>query len=248
MSTEIIAIAALTGVVSLLYSSVGHGGASGYLALLSFFSFSYLQMGTSALFLNLLVAGIAFWVFGKASFFKWNLTWPFILTSIPFAFLGGAFKVPRQYYAGLLLGILLFAAFRMLIDNKKEEDLSIKRPSIWIALPVGGGVGFLSGIIGVGGGIFLSPLLLMLRWATPKEVAATAAFFILVNSFSGLLGRYASDQFNLSPLLYAMPVAALAGAFFGSRLGAFYFTGKALRVLLASVLLVACVKLVFVMA
>jgi uncharacterized membrane protein YfcA len=236
----------LTFFVALIYASIGHGGASGYLALLSFFSIPHEEMATSALCLNLLVSAAAFWSFSKAAYFSWRLTWPFVVSSIPAAFLGGLLKVSAQTYSFLLVGILLFAAFRLLIDPVPKSEAALLRiPSLKATLPLGAGVGALSGMVGIGGGIFLSPLMLLFHWAGAKAVAATSAFFIFVNSLAGLLGRAMRENFsvNPSPLLWGMVATAFVGGILGSRLGANHFSSQWLRRTLGAVLLVAVFKL-----
>lgn len=241
--SEVAALTALTFIISFIYSSVGHGGASGYLALLSFFLVPHLQMASSALCLNLLVAGIAFHSFYQAGHFDWKLTWPFTVSSIPFAFIGGMLQVSPKVYSLLLAAVLIFAAIRMLLQIDEDHSATKSLPPLLISLPIGGLVGILSGVVGVGGGIFLSPLLLLRHWADPKKVAATSAFFIVVNSAAGLLGRVAKQQFELTPLLTAMILSAFAGGLVGSRLGANHFSGKWLRRILACVLFLAVFKL-----
>ena len=241
--SESIALAALTFVVSLIYSSVGHGGASGYLALLSFFAISHQQMASSALCLNLLVAGTAFWAFYQAAHFSWKLTWPFTVASVPFAFIGGLVKISPKVYSLLLAIVLIFAALRLLFQLNKNNFQTGETPPIVISIVIGGFIGILSGIVGVGGGIFLSPLLLLFNWADPKKTAATSAFFILVNSMAGLAGRLARHGFELTPVLAYMVFSAFIGGIIGSRLGANHFSGKWLRVILAGVLLLAVFKL-----
>ncbi len=239
-------LVALTFLVAFVYSSVGHGGASGYLALLSFFTFPHELMAASALGLNLLVAGTAFLAFRKAAHFSWRLTWPFVVTSVPTAFLGGLVQVSPDLYAKLLAGVLIIAGFRLLVEMRggKEEEIP-KAPSFSVAFPLGAGVGLLSGIVGVGGGIFLSPLLLLLRWAGPKTTAATSAFFILVNSLAGLLGRVFRGSFSMSlpPVILLMVASAFLGGLAGSHLGANHFSGRWLRRILAVALFVAVWKL-----
>lgn len=244
--TNLSLILALTFLVAVIYSSVGHGGASGYLALLSFFSIPHDQMATSALILNLLVTGVAFWFFWKAAHFSWSLTWPFVVTSMPAAFAGGLMKIPSQVYSLLLAFALLFAAFRLWIDLKqKEGTVLVKTPSPAVSFPVGAGVGMLSGLVGVGGGIFLSPLILLRRWANAKVTAATSAVFIFVNSFAGLTGRFFRESFELAltPVLLGMVACAFLGGVLGSRLGANHFSGLWLRRILALLLIIACFKL-----
>lgn len=241
MPENFIPLLTLIFLVALVYSSVGHGGASGYLAVLSFFSISISSMSSSALCLNLLVAGTAFWAFFAASHFSWRLTWPFTVASVPFAFWGGGLKVPPEIYSLLLAGVLIVAAFRLIMDIRKVERPSVP-PPLLVSLPLGAAIGILSGIVGVGGGIFLSPLLLLFGWANPRETAATSAFFILVNSPAGLLGRMARGNFLLTRHLTLMVLVAFLGGILGSRLGAHSFSGKWLRYILAGVLLLASFK------
>ncbi len=240
-----IPLLALTFLVAFVYSSVGHGGASGYLALLSLYTFPKEPASASALCLNLLVSGAAFYAFWKASHFSWRFAWPFVLTSIPAAFLGGLIKVPPSVYALLLAWVLVFAGFRLLIDIKLSLKQVSCRPSLLFSLPLGGLIGVLSGIVGVGGGIFLSPLLLFFRWAEPKRTAAISAFFILVNSFAGLLGRAFRYQFkfDLSSLVIGMVATAFLGGILGSHLGANHFSAGWLRRILSAVLFIAAFKL-----
>ncbi len=242
--SEIILLAALTFLVAFIYSSVGHGGASGYLAMLSFFAVPREQMATSALCLNLLVAGIAFFSFYKAGYFSWELTWPFVLGSIPAAFLGGLIKISPVFYDRLLAGALIIAGIRLILDVEKKTESVHRLPPLWISLPAGGAIGFLSGIVGVGGGIFLSPLLILFRWADPKKVAATSAFFILVNSASGLWGRCARGAFQMPSYIIALLLVAFFGGIAGSRIGARRFSNLWLKRVLALVLWMAVVKLI----
>ena len=231
-------------IVALLYSSVGHGGASGYLAVLSFFVVSTAEMSTTALILNLVVAGTASVAFLRAKHFSMRLTLPFILTSIPTAFLGGWINVSHRVYGILLAMVLLLAASRLMMKletvERAAEDYPPPRQSI--ALPVGGLIGLVSGIVGVGGGIFLSPLIMLMGWANAKRTAATSAVFILINSLAGLGGRAVHGSLGGVDLVTFM-LAAFVGGILGSRLGALRFSNLLLRRLLAVVLLIAAVKL-----
>jgi hypothetical protein len=229
--------------VALAYSSVGHGGASGYLAVLSFFGLPPAAMAPSALLLNLLVAGTSFTAYWRAGLFVFRLLWPFLLTSVPFAFLGGLTTVPIRAYLLLLSAVLLFAAFRLLaVAGSGGEEASLRPPPLAVALPVGAGIGFLSGVIGVGGGIFLSPLLILLKWADAKRTAAVSAAFIWINSLAGLYGHVLHKAVDWSGLVWLVG-AAFAGGLVGSYLGARRFQGLWLRRILAVVLLVATLKL-----
>ncbi|MBI1952653.1 MAG: sulfite exporter TauE/SafE family protein [Candidatus Omnitrophica bacterium] len=228
--------------VAFLYSAVGHGGASGYLAVLSWMSLPPAAMAASALVLNCLVSGIALFHFTRAGHLSLRLTWPFAAASVPAAWMGGWLRISPGAYEWLLAGVLAAAAWRLWI--KLPESTAQAAPSLAVALPSGAGVGFLSGMVGIGGGIFLSPLLLFKKWASPKQASATSAFFILVNSVAGLMGRSAQGLSLAGPWL-GLTVVACAGGLLGSRLGARRFSGAALRRLLAVVLAVAAIKAVF---
>ncbi|MGA9364684.1 MAG: sulfite exporter TauE/SafE family protein [Bacteroidota bacterium] len=229
--------------VAFLYSSVGHGGASGYLAVLSFFAFAPTFMSTTALILNILVSATALIAFSKAKHLELGLTWPFVVTSVPAAFLGGVAPVSPRTYQLILAVVLLIAGLRFLLEIRSSKDESVLRiPSLLISLPVGALVGFVSGLVGVGGGIFLSPLILMMRWADAKRTAATSAGFILVNSISGVFGRVTAGTFAPGPLLPFL-IAAFIGGLLGSHFGAVRYSGKTIRRLLGVVLLVASAKL-----
>ena len=234
---------ALIFLVAVAYSSVGHGGASGYLAVLSFFGLAPTLMAPGALCLNLLVAGLSFLHYQRSGHFVFRLLWPFLLASIPAAFLGGLTAVPAHLYMGLLAAVLVFASFRLLaVAPPKQEEYFVNPPPIGVALPVGASIGFLSGIIGVGGGIFLSPLLILLKWADAKRTAAASAAFIWINSAAGLYGHLSRKSVDWSSLAWLVG-AAFAGGLLGSWLGARHFRGLWLRRVLGLLLLVATVKL-----
>lgn len=225
--------------VALLYASVGHGGASGYLAVLSLWAIPRPEMAASALILNLLVSGISLSSFAKAGHFSWRLTGPFALLSIPAAWMGGFSRVSPQTYDWLLAGVLLWAAYRLWVELPAGPVLGA--PRLAIALPVGAGVGFLSGVVGIGGGIFLSPLLVFKRWANPKQAAASSAFFILVNSAAGLLGRAVKGPPAIGALTWLI-LAALLGGTIGAQLGANHFSGICLKRILACALILAALR------
>ena len=189
-------IFAFAFLVAFVYSSVGHGGASGYLALLSFYAFPPAQMSASALALNVLVSSLAFYSFAKAGHFRWSSTWPLIMFSIPAAFLGGMIKVSSSVYALTLAVILMYAGWRLWKGARAvPENQALKSIPFGFAMLLGAGIGLVSGVVGIGGGIFLSPLLLFFRWANPKQAAATSACFILVNSIAGLGGQNSPASF-----------------------------------------------------
>lgn len=233
----------LVFLVAAAYSSVGHGGASGYLAVLSFFGFAPAAMAPSALVLNLLVAGLAFFSYWRAGHFAWSLLWPFLVASVPCAYLGGRLGVSPRVYLVLLATALLFAAFRLALKTTKlSEESFLKVPPLVVALPVGAGIGVLSGMVGVGGGIFLSPLILLAGWADAKRTAAASAAFIWVNSVAGLFGQLTRVSVDWTSLGWLVG-AAFAGGVLGSWLGAQRFRSLWLRRILAVVLLTAAVKL-----
>jgi len=231
-------------VVAVLYSSVGHGGASGYIAILALFSLAPAAFKPTALVLNILVSAIATFNFSRAGHFSWRLFWPFAATSIPFSFLGGYLRLPTHVYQPLV-GIVLLASACRLFPWKDREATDVLRPSITAALVVGAALGFLSGLTGVGGGIFLSPLLLLLGWARVKEVSAVAALFILVNSISGLLGHLGSLQ-TVPRYVPVLAVAALAGGITGSFFGSSRIPASGIVRALSVVLIIAGIKLLFV--
>ena len=240
------ALALLLGLVFLVaaaYSSVGHGGASGYLAVLSFFGLAPAAMASSALCLNLLVAGLSFAAYFRAGHFAFHLLWPFLITSIPFAFLGSVAGLSPRAYMAVLAAVLIFAAFRLwVLAPPKQEESFLKVPSLAIALPAGAGIGFLSGVIGVGGGIFLSPLLILMKWADVRSTAAVSAAFIWINSAAGLYGHLSRSRLDWQGLAWLVG-AAFAGGLLGSWLGSRRFQGLWLRRILSLVLLLAAVKL-----
>lgn len=239
-----LAIIAAIFVVAVLYSSVGHGGASGYLAVMAFLAVAPGVTRPTALVLNLFVASIATVQFWRAGHFSWSLFWPFAVTSIPFAFIGGAITLPTDVYRPVLGAVLFFAAFRLAWSFSKDVP-EIKRPSLAFALIIGAGIGLLSGLVGVGGGIFLTPVLLLMNWSETKTAAGISALFIFVNSVAGLAGNYA--QVSVLPASSAAWIgAAVVGGATGSLLGAKRFNSLMLRRVLAAVLLMAAVKLIFV--
>ena len=229
-------------IAALLYSSVGHAGASGYLAAMALFNLAPGVMKPTALILNLVVATVGTIRYARAGHFAWNLFWPFAVLSIPCAFLGGAMKLPIQAYKIILGLVLLFAAWRLAFKQSAHAPLDQKPIPLAPALALGAGLGFLSGLTGVGGGIFLSPLLLFLGWADVRKTAGVSVVFILVNSLSGLLGHLASVK-NVPPEIVWWAPAALIGGLIGSELGSRRLAPMTMRRLLAVVLAVAGVKM-----
>ncbi|HWR94590.1 MAG TPA: sulfite exporter TauE/SafE family protein [Flavobacterium sp.] len=227
--------------VSFLYSSVGHGGASGYLALMSIFSFPISFMKPTALILNILVSGLAFYFYQKENKIQWKTFNPFIITSIPFAFIGGYLKIDTFYFNIILAMVLLVAVLRLLGIFGKEKEV-VTSVNIPLALFFGAIIGLLSGLLGIGGGILLTPLLIILGWATFKQAATMSALFILINSISGLLGFVAKGEVIDSGVL-VLAIFAFMGGTFGAYYGSKKFNLVVLRNILAFVLSIAIYKL-----
>ena len=230
-------------IVSFLYSSVGHGGASGYLALMALFSFAPETMKPTALLLNLFVAGISFYYYYKEGFFNKKLFIPFAISSIPLAFLGGTIEIDASIYKKILAVLLVFAILKMLNFFGKETD-AIKQVKLWQGLLVGGIIGFFSGLIGIGGGIILTPLILLLHWGKMKEAAAVSALFIWVNSASGLIGQLSSG-IRIGKESFILVAIAMIGGVLGGYFGSKKLNNQKLRYILALVLVMASLKLFF---
>lgn len=233
--------------MAMLYSTVGHGGGSGYLAIFALTGIVPEQMRPTALLLNVIVASIATWKFRKTNTCSRNIFIPLVFASVPAAFIGGYVEISSTVYKPAVGLILLYAAARLFIPIKSNEFS--KCPAVWVIMITGVLVGFSSGIIGVGGGIFLSPIVLLLGWATAKQTAAMSAPFILVNSIAGLLGIMADqgslpvDSLFVVPLGIAVVIGGMLGASFGSsRLG-----HQGLRTVLGVVLLFASIKMFLTM-
>lgn len=230
-------------IVSFLYSSVGHGGASGYLALMALFSFAPESMKPTALLLNLFVSGISFYYYYKEGHFNKKLFMAFAISSIPLAFLGGRIEVDATLYKKILAILLIFAVLKVLNVFGKERQ-SIKSVNIWQGLIVGGVIGFFSGLIGIGGGIILTPIILLLHWGKMKEAAAVSALFIWVNSASGLIGQISSGVV-IEKVSFVLVVIALIGGVLGGYYGSKKINNKNLQYMLAFVLMIASAKLFF---
>ena len=245
MITELINIwpfLTILPVVAFLYASVCHGGASGYLALMALFSFSSEIMKPTALLLNLFVAAIAFYHYYNQGYFNKKLFLSFAAASIPMAFLGGLITIDASLYKKVL-GVLLIFAILKLLNVFGKENQKIKQIKIWQGVIVGGIIGFFSGLIGIGGGIILSPIILLLHWGKMKEAAAVSALFIWVNSAAGLAGQL-STGVTLTSQSIMLVAIALIGGFFGAYLGSQKFNNKILKNMLAFVLIIASVKLI----
>lgn len=228
--------------VAVLYASVGHGGASGYLALMALFSVAPNVMKPTALLLNLFVSATSFIQFYRGNHFKWKLFLPFAIASIPMAFLGGLILVDGSIYKKILGLLLLIPVARFLIFP--QFDISeIKKSNVVLSLLIGAIIGLLSGMIGIGGGIILSPVLLLLKWTDQKQTAAISAAFIFVNSVAGLAGQLTKGiHFSADMFLYV--AIAFAGGMVGAYFGAHKFKQTVLKNVLAVVLMMAAYKLI----
>lgn len=230
--------------VSFFYASVGHGGASGYLALMALFSVTPELMKPTALLLNLFVAALAFYYYYNEGYFNKKLFLYFAIASIPMSIIGGYIEVDATIYKKILAVLLLFAILKML-NIFGKESIIIRELKLWQGIVIGGIIGFFSGLIGIGGGIILSPIILLFHWGKMKEAAAVSALFIWVNSAGGLLGQLSSGV-SLNIESFGLVAIALIGGFFGAYYGSKKMNNQSLRYLLAMVLVIACIKLFYV--
>ncbi|MFN0085329.1 MAG: sulfite exporter TauE/SafE family protein [Blastocatellia bacterium] len=246
MTTESLVLLCLAiAVIAFLYSTVGHAGASGYIAVMTLFGLAASEIRPAALALNILVASMTAWQFWRARHFSWPLFWPFAVLSVPLAFRGGALNLPAHIFKILIGLVLLYSAARFIFTAAGGPDAENARPpSRPVALAVGGGIGLLSGLTGTGGGIFLTPIMLFLHWAPTKAASAVSALFILVNSIAGLLGNISTTK-QLPFVTLPVAAAAIAGGSVGSYLGSRSFSPFFIKRLLAAVLTIAGVKLLF---
>jgi len=227
---------------AMLYSSVGHAGASAYLAAMALFNVAPDVMKPTALALNIVVATIATIKFYQADCFSWPVFWPFALTSIPFSFIGGALVLPGSLYKPVVGAVLLYAAYWLLVA-KPAAVADVRSTPLWAALAAGAVIGLLSGLTGVGGGIFLSPLLLFMGWAKTKQTSGVSAAFILVNSIAGLLG-HSSSVASLPGVIPVWAMAAVLGGWMGAEFGSKRIGNTTVRRLLAIVLVIAGLKMI----
>jgi uncharacterized membrane protein YfcA len=230
--------------VAALYSSVGHGGASGYLATMALLSIAPETARPAALLLNVFVASIAAFQFFRAGHFDWKIFLPFAAGSVPLAFVGGLIHLPTGVYKMILGAVLILAAVRLAINLKTNDEQKRDEPKFLTAFLIGALIGFVSGLVGVGGGIFLTPILLLMNWTETKRAAGVSAAFILVNSISGLLGNYA-QVLSLPQEVWLWIAAAIFGGLLGATLGSRRFNSMTLRRVLAVGLLIAGAKLIF---
>ena len=242
-------------VLATLYSAVGHAGASGYLAAMALVTqLPQEEMKAIALTLNIFVGTIGSWRFYRAGHFDWPTFWPFAICAIPMAFLGGLWQLPADVFKPLVGLVLVCAAFLLFLKVARSKlrsrqetppppDQLTGMPILPVAMVAGGVLGLLAGLTGTGGGIFLSPLLILFRWADAKRTAAVSVVFVLVNSLAGL-GGVIADSPALPPELPFYIVAAVIGGLIGSWLGARRLPGDGIRLLLAVVLVIAASKMI----
>ena len=229
------------------YAAVGHGGASAYIAAMALAGVAPAEMRPIALLLNILVSSLGAWKFYRAGFFRWRLFWPFGAVSIPMAYLGGAITLPGQAYKVLVGVVLVYAAWQLWRSGRSGEEMrEVREPPIGWAMVIGAAMGLLAGLTGVGGGIFLSPLLLMLGWAGTKQTSAVAAPFILVNSLAGLAAVFIAKSAALPAYVWILFPAVLVGGWLGAEYGSRRFANPVVRRVLAVVLALAGAKMITV--
>ena len=229
------------------YASVGHGGASAYIAAMALAGIAPAEMRPIALLLNILVSSLGTWKFYRAGYFRWRLLWPFAVVSIPMAYVGGAITLPGQAYKILVGVVLLYAAWQLWRSSTSGEEMrEVREPPLGWAMAIGAAMGLLAGLTGVGGGIFLSPLLLMLGWAGTKQTSAVAAPFILVNSIAGLAAVLVAKGAALPSYVWILAAAVLAGGWLGAEYGSRRFANPVVRRVLAIVLALAGAKMISV--
>jgi uncharacterized protein len=226
-----------------LYTSVGHAGASAYIAAMALFALPAATIRPTALALNILVASFGSWRFIKAGLFRWRGCWPFIVGAVPFAFLGGYLQLPGHIHKTIIGIVLLLAAARLLWPKPLAVLSDWQDPPIAFAIPAGAIIGLLSGLTGTGGGIFLTPLILFMAWSETKTASGVSVVFILCNSIAGLLGNYASLK-SLPAELPLYMVAVMAGALIGTQLGIHKYAKEHLLKALGFVLVIAGAKLI----
>jgi hypothetical protein len=225
-----------------LYSSVGHAGASAYLALMALFSVSPAVMRPTALTLNILVATLGSYRYAQAGYFRWRVVWPFLLGSLPFAFIGGGIVLPGHYYRAIVGAVLILSGLRMLWAAHIYAQREVHDPPVWLSILIGIAIGFLSGLTGTGGGIFLSPVLIFFAWSDLRTTSGIAAVFILGNSIAGLLGNLAIVRAlpaELPLYIVAVMLGGLVGTAFGTKFSIIF-----IRRALGVVLIIAGLKLI----
>lgn len=241
-TTSIIILSIIILIIAVLYSSVGHGGASAYLAVMAMFGVAPVVMKPTALILNILVAGIGAFMYIRSGNFSWRVFWPFALGSIPLAFWGSTISISHLVYKAILGTILIGTACWLLFGKKKQANGPIKKCHPFWQVLLGAAIGFLAGLTGIGGGVILSPLLILTHWAETKKTSGVAAAFIFVNSVVGILGHLSVAKLPPLYILYFVAAAAV-GAFIGSTIGSKHLKSDIIKKVLAVVLILAGVQL-----
>jgi uncharacterized protein len=242
MDTNLFILAACFFIIATIYSSVGFGGGSSYLALLAVMDVHFETIRPAALLCNIIVVSGGTYIFWKSGALDLKKSWPFLCASIPLAFIGGWWKIENAAFFFILLGICLIVAAALLwAQPAPRKDYEFKNPLLNAAL--GGGIGFLSGLVGIGGGIFLAPILHLLNWAEAKKISALASLFILVNSISGLAGQVTRTQQIDWKFITPLLLAVFIGGQIGSRLGARKFNPVYIKRITSLVIFAAAIKI-----
>ena len=242
--TILLVLAGAMLLASFVYASVGHGGASAYIAAMALAGLAPAEMRPIALTLNVLVSSLATWKFWRAGHFRWRLFWPFAAVSIPFAYLDGAITLPGEIYKVVVGVVLVYAGWQLWRSFRAGDEMrAVHEPAIPLAMAIGAAMGLLAGLTGVGGGIFLSPLVLMLGWAGTKQTSAVAAPFILVNSLAGLAAGFVAGTAALPQATWVLAAVVAVGGWLGAEYGSRRFANPVVRRVLAVVLLVAGAKM-----
>lgn len=228
-------------IVAILYASVGHGGASGYLAVMALLGAEALMLRPTALGLNVLVSILGTVAFFKAGHFRGKLFWPLVLAAVPFAYLGGRLEIDEALFRKILAVALCVALIRLFIPQRSNMEL--RSAPLWLLLLAGAVMGFVSGLIGVGGGIFLTPLVIFMHWGSTKTAAAISAPFILLNSLAGLAGMNAGTVGEFHPLFPWLAGTVLLGGLIGCSWGSHFAGNRQIRWALGCVLALAAFKL-----
>jgi uncharacterized protein len=236
-------LAVLFGAVSLLYATVGQAGGTAFLALMAFASFPSNEMRPTALLLNIVAATYSTWIFNRGGLVDWAKLKPLLVASLPTALIGGLIVLDEHGYK-IVTGLVLLSAAIVLVFRRSQDGKPDRQTPLWGAVTVGATVGFVSGLTGVGGGVFLAPILIALHWASPKQTAVLSAPFILANSAVGLVGAMVIGQ-TPSPETWVYAIATLAGAMIGTIVGLRWLSQTVTRYVLAAILATAGLQLLF---
>jgi uncharacterized membrane protein YfcA len=233
--------------IAILYASVGFGGGSSYLAVLSLTGFAFIQLRAISLLCNVVVVSGGTYIFAKNKLYNWKKVIPLVLLSIPMAFLGGFLSIKQQSFFIILALTLIIAAVLMLLSKRsKSKNETISTSTHIKNASLGGFIGFVSGMVGIGGGVFLAPLLHLTKWDSPKKIAAASSFFILVNSIAGLIGQVQNPNFNLEPnLTIVLLVTVFIGGQIGSRLSVNIISPQLLKKITAILIVFVGIKILY---